>query len=568
MNQDVTTKKRITLIAVFLSIFVVGSILMFTTPSSVKATYGLTAQTDDGVTISFNVFEPVTPAAPGSRPAIIIGHGSAVNKEMMKSYAIELAASGFIAVPYDLRGHGMSSGILDRDKLINDVKAIKQYILSSISSIDPNSFGYIGYSLAGEPGYQIIEEDVDFKCFIGIGAHVPNDIIKTNSSRFLNILMLRAMYDEATTLEELKIGMGIRLGINSEDVDVNKLYGSFNDGNASMIYTDDNSDHLTSAWDEDFIRETRDWVINSFSAALIVDENFYTNIRAFILIIQLIGGFGFFFLIIEPLSHYVLKSSERKIIVLEKKNLTEYEVLKKSMMYSFVLCIPGMLIISPLLLFLQFPITSIMLMILFGQSFAILILLKRYTKRLNQSFINFLKKPFSGKKSIILKHIMLGVILAIVFYLIILVSFGLNYIGIGVSLYRILWSPIYYSVTFLIFMVYGLLFHEMFPRRIKNGYIQFFRTTGLYYGLIMIYLCSCFILPCIIIRDFYILMFLFVAAPVLLISVIISNFIYQKTDNIIAATIVNSLFITCILISLTPFLSIVDLLQIFIGNRG
>ena len=105
MDQDVITTKRLTLIAVFLSIFAVGSILMNTTPASVKATYGLTTQTDDGVTISFNIFEPVTSADNGSRPAIIIGHGVMVNKEMLKGYALEFAAAGFVAVPFDFRGH-------------------------------------------------------------------------------------------------------------------------------------------------------------------------------------------------------------------------------------------------------------------------------------------------------------------------------------------------------------------------------------------------------------------------------------------------------------------------------
>jgi len=84
MEQDIITTKKLTIIAIFLSIFAVGSVLMFTTPSSVKSTYGLKAQTSDGVSISFNVFEPITTVSDNSRPAIIIGHGVMVNKEMLK----------------------------------------------------------------------------------------------------------------------------------------------------------------------------------------------------------------------------------------------------------------------------------------------------------------------------------------------------------------------------------------------------------------------------------------------------------------------------------------------------
>ena len=81
------SKKRIILICLFLSIFIIGTVFIFITPLSVKSTYGLTTQTDDGVTISFNVFEPQIGGL--SKPAFIIGHGSMVNKEMVKGYAIQ-----------------------------------------------------------------------------------------------------------------------------------------------------------------------------------------------------------------------------------------------------------------------------------------------------------------------------------------------------------------------------------------------------------------------------------------------------------------------------------------------
>ena len=159
MNQDVITTKRLTLIAVFLSIFAIGSILMFTTPASVKATYGLTAQTDDCVSISFNVFEPNN--GKKEKPAVIIGHGLMANKEMLKEYAIEIAAAGFVAITFDFRGLGQSSGDLNVNLLINDVKAIKRY-LENRADIDIDKLGYIGYSMGGYPGNKIVKDDDDF----------------------------------------------------------------------------------------------------------------------------------------------------------------------------------------------------------------------------------------------------------------------------------------------------------------------------------------------------------------------------------------------------------------------
>ena len=145
MNKLNLSKKRIVLICIFLAIFTVGTVFIFITPLSVKSTYGLSTQTSDGVTISFNVFEPLDGGL--NKPAIIIGHGSMVNKEMVKGYALELAAAGFVAVPFDFRGHGQST-TGDSNLMINDVIAIKEY-LQTRGDIDINSLGYIGYSMGG-----------------------------------------------------------------------------------------------------------------------------------------------------------------------------------------------------------------------------------------------------------------------------------------------------------------------------------------------------------------------------------------------------------------------------------
>ena len=51
-------KNRIIIILIFIAIFISGTILIFTIPSTVQNTYSLTTQTEDGVTIYFNVFEP------------------------------------------------------------------------------------------------------------------------------------------------------------------------------------------------------------------------------------------------------------------------------------------------------------------------------------------------------------------------------------------------------------------------------------------------------------------------------------------------------------------------------
>ncbi|MFX0098610.1 MAG: alpha/beta hydrolase, partial [Candidatus Hodarchaeota archaeon] len=284
--------RRTTFTILFLSLFILGTILIFTTPNCVKSTYGLKTTTQDGVTIYFNVFEPRTSTG-GKKKAIILGHGGMATKEFMKGYAIEFATAGFVAVAHDFRGHGQSMGELEREKLIYDVEAIKQY-LEDRGDIDMQNLSILGYSMGGGPAWELVKQNTSVKCLIGIGTGMPSSltdaVLSSNVSHPLNVLMIVARFDQAVTVSELKAGMGLRLTISPEDIDVNKIYGSFKENNASMIFLDDNSDHLLTAWDEDFIRTARNWLISTHPDVRAADENLYVNARFIFLIMQVVGG--------------------------------------------------------------------------------------------------------------------------------------------------------------------------------------------------------------------------------------------------------------------------------------
>ncbi len=273
MTVDNTSKRNVFFIFFFLGLFILGTFLMFVTPSTIKINYGLTTETKDGELISFNVFEPH--GGDTRKKAIIIGHGVLVNKEMVKGYAIELANAGFIAVTLDFRGHGQSTGELNSKRLFYDIKAVKNY-LKNRDDVDLNDFGYLGYSMGGDPGQKVIRSDKDFKCFIGVGT--PLSLTYEHAAnRSLNVLMMVARYDEGTRQNDLKTQFGELVNVHRNNIVFNRLYGSFKDGNAAKVVIDDNSDHISTAWDADFIREARDWVINTFPDVEIVDENFYTT---------------------------------------------------------------------------------------------------------------------------------------------------------------------------------------------------------------------------------------------------------------------------------------------------
>ncbi|MFX1322115.1 MAG: alpha/beta hydrolase [Promethearchaeota archaeon] len=551
MNRFEISKKYLILISLFLLIFIVGTILILIIPIGIKTTYGRTVKTSDGEIISFNVFEPKKGGT--NKKAVIIGHGVMSNKEMMKGYAIELAAAGFVAIPFDFRGHGQSSGELKRDRLIYDIQAIISYVNSRVD-INSSALGYLGFSMGGFPGIEIVNQSANFKCFVGAGTRLPTNVRIGNSSDPLNILMIVGRYDEAITVRELKEGLSDRVGLPSADIDVNKLYGSFQDGNASMIYLDDTSNHVLGIWDPDFIREARNFVMNTFPDVKAVDENFFVNIRFLILGLQIIGGVGFFFLIIPPLSKFILNSKQKDRVIIEIENESVNSTIIKTIFYSIVLGIPGVIIFIPIFIILPLAIAGFVSTLLFGQMFGILILLYKLGKKENLTLLTIIKKPFISSKEQLVKQILLGAILAVIFYLILYLSIGLNYLGMVPAPMKTFWVPIYFMMFFFINIIFGLLFHGVIQNKVGSGRRNLIKVSLMIFGFLFLNIFSyLFILAIIMKNFFYFGTFLPVAIPILLSIAFSSTLIYQKSGNVIAGAIVSSFFLTLVICTLSPY---------------
>ncbi|MHA1241050.1 MAG: alpha/beta hydrolase [Promethearchaeota archaeon] len=545
------TKKRVALICIFLAIFTIGTVFIFITPLSVKSTYGLSTQTSDGVTISFNVFEPTSGGS--NKPAIIIGHGSMVNKEMVKGYALELAAVGFVAVPFDFRGHGQST-MVEPDNKTNDIIAIKEY-LNTRGDIDMNSLGYIGYSMGGL-GQELIHNDLSFKCFIGIGTWLYPTLRAGDSTNPLNVLMIQALFDEAVELQILKISLATRLSIPVSSVDSNKLYGSFQEGNASMIYLDDNSNHLTLAWDEDFIREARDWAINSFDLD-VIDETFYVNIRGLILLFQMFGGIGFFFLTLEPLSKLVLtpKSDREKEIEcykIETPDMSVVSISIKTILYSIVLGILGVLIFFPVLLILPLAVAGFVVTLLFGLAFGLIVFLWRIGKKSDLNTLKtILSRPFKGRNTL-LRQIILGISLGAILFLIVYLSIGLNYLGLVPSITKFWTMPIYFAINFFVILILNMVTQVIIQNKFSDSIKDTMKVLFLGAIFPLLYYVVYLLLVSVLMRSlFYFGTFIPISILMFTLTSGVSVITYRKTGNIITGAIVNAILLTFLIVTMS-----------------
>ena len=561
--KNLKINKKIILITVFFVLFVLGTIFIFITPFSVKSSYNNSVETSDGVIISFNVFEPRVSPEPNKK-AVIIGHGFEANKEFMKGYALELAAAGFVAVTFDFRGHGQSTGSLDRGNLINDVEAVIGY-LTTRTDIDMNNLAYIGYSMGGGPGNIIVNQSTDFKAFIGVGTGLGN-IRKGNSTDPLNVLMIKAKFDEVQELSDLKESVAQRTGLSVSLIDSNQLYGSFETGNATQIYVDDNSNHLAVAWDVDFTRQARDWIINTFPETDTPDENFYGNLRLFLLIVQIFGGIGLFIMLIDPISQLLKHKQEdpEESLKVEIREISANKLAITSLLYSIPLSIVGMFIIIWIFIPLPLAIESFFLSLLFGQIFGILILLWRLAKKNDLSLLQILKTPFTRSIKDLGKSVIYGFILITILYLILYSSIGLNYIGMIPSISKAWAVSIYFIITFLMFLVFGIFFQFVIRPKIPRTKKGTMKATLIHFGVLLSYMTFFLLLLGVITRSFF---FFGTTMPVAiclnLLIAGVSVYTYEKTGNIIAGTLIAAILFVMTVSTLAPYQGFLGLLSIF-----
>ena len=552
-NIDMT-KKKANLICLFFSFFLIGTVLMFITPIGVKSAYGKTVTTTDGVSITFNVFEPNRGGT--NKKAIILGHGVMSNKEMLKGFAVEFAAAGFVAVSFDFRGHGQSAGDHTGGSLTNDIYAIVSY-LNTRSDIDTSNLAYFGFSMGGI-GREVVNESTDFKCFIGAGTWLPTGMRKGDSTNPLNILMILGRYDELITPSDLKVGLSDYTGIPAANLDVNELYGSFEAGNAAKIYLDDLTNHVLGDWDPDFIMEAREFLASSFPDVRPVDENFVVNTRLLILSLQLFGGFGFFVLIVDPLSKLVLKPKETENIFKLELGVddTITRLGLKTYGFSIALGILGILIFVPIMLILFLGIAGFVSALLFGQAFGILVLLWRMGKKGKIRLRDLIKKPFKTSRDDTIRQFLLGGILSVILFVIIYLSGGLNYMGMIPGITKIPWVPVYFLINFIILIIYGILFHGVIQNKFDEGFKPLVKASIMIFLLqFLFWFTYLFIISLAMGSFFYFGSFLPLAIPMFLLISFLSTLIYKKSGNIIAGAFVNTLFFTLIICTTSPYQS-------------
>ena len=234
-------------LAVAILMIVVGAILhvaINTDFGNVKVDR-LTVLDSEGKEVSILVYKPNTATVETPAPAVITNHGGGNSIEAQGSYNVELARRGYVVVSWDASNSGMSEKSMDPT---HGGEAAYSFTVS-LPFVDSSSIAASGHSMGGVYTFMIAQNHPEnIKIVIPIGMNPGmND---TKSPFLTNYACIIGSTDESNLVRSN--GDILNMAHNEqyhdffaladdEVLEVNKVYGSFEDGTGRAFYMPDSS---------------------------------------------------------------------------------------------------------------------------------------------------------------------------------------------------------------------------------------------------------------------------------------------------------------------------------------
>ncbi|MHA1820624.1 MAG: alpha/beta hydrolase family protein [Promethearchaeota archaeon] len=238
-------------------------------------------ETDPGVKITFRLFVPWENNT--DLPAVIIQHGLSSKKEAMFSMALEFCRRGFVVITPDLRNHGESTGYCTLgNKESDDIGKIINFVWTHINGTyvrNITGLGLVGHSLGAltvsiaaykfnvtscvalspPPNitdfilnyygfdYGVLSQVGHFYNDFGNPEYVKNTTLytyirnRTRNSLPHNYLIISSTGDNLITFDSLYKMFSEEIGV--KDPEIGKIYGSFEDNNATELLLFDGISH-------------------------------------------------------------------------------------------------------------------------------------------------------------------------------------------------------------------------------------------------------------------------------------------------------------------------------------
>ncbi len=523
------------------SIFVSCVLCINLLPTGVTKSLNNTTMTDDGVKIYYDVFSPKGDTS--LKNGIILGHGVMVNKQFLRSIAIDLAQNGFVVAALDFRGHGRSGGNLRTGNITTDILAIKE-VFATRSDINMSNLGYLGYSMGGGAGYELLTSDSDFRAMVSLASS------GSSPENPPNLLILQGKIDEVVNYDRVLQYMENRTGIAANSIEPGVIYGSISDGNATKLILS-NTDHLLAPFVRNNILETRKWFL------LTLDDN--TNPSAdmtshtLLVVFVILGTCSGIVAFILAAAFFVKKISKQKPELDNLKDIdskiNRSELRKKvSRTYWFTvlpLSIPCV-IFGAISFVLPIYYTSLIVILLSGNAAASFLYLWYLLRKQGISFGKFLKKELR-RTSII--NILIGIGLGLALFAVLALTIGYIF-GIVPGITKWGWAAIYWIYFFLILFCNTLFYRTIYGSP-ETTFFGKLKELSLVSAMNFVPITIIILVSVAIFRSWFNVQFLVPILPLVIVVNAVAIKLYSANKDIILSSLLNSVMVTIFAITLS-----------------
>lgn len=534
---------------VFIVLTIVGIVGINILPVN-SSTITLQTVTTDGVTIFYNLYQPK--GLTHKRPVVIIGHGIMVNKEMMTNFATELVDQGYIVASLDWRGHGQSTGNLSREGLYLDLEAVVTDIPAHAPA-DMERIALLGYSMGGFPTYQYAVNHSTVKAWVGVGTVADGSISdKTNPK---NVLMVIAKYDEAFSPERAKESMVALTGVELDEIEFEKVYGSINNGTARRIHVVPKADHLTTPWNSDVVMTATSWIGETFEGSPPHISVMVFHKRAVLLFTGFTGLVGLLCVLSFVGAEKGGITSGGPSLVLERLSLSsfigKYYFVTLLLVFTMVVFLP--LFLTPL------PFTALLTTLTGGLGVNMLVYCWVLAKKEGNPIKMILKENLCEGPKIWMFSVVITVVFMGCYYSLV----GLHFMGMVPSLPRIPYLVLYTVILFFTFWGYSFFIQKVsnpFLERkikVKNSTAKFLLIATTTFVLIYSWFAIIVLIPCIVMNNFFYAMILILMIPIFFFVSFFSVYMERVTGSTIPNAVLQSVWLGFVITTLSPYSSFV-----------
>lgn len=183
------------------------------------------------------LYVPETATVENPAPCIIMFHGISGNARNHESWAVEFARRGFVALSVDWYGNG-GSDFNGQEITDTEWPALQQYIdyVKTMDNVNTDWLIISGHSMGTDPAYFLSCRNQPLACMM---CNLISPGVSTTEETYNgNLLLLSGTADKSSkdsNYWDRCLSLLNNIGLDIDSVEVDKLYGSFETGDAKLV---------------------------------------------------------------------------------------------------------------------------------------------------------------------------------------------------------------------------------------------------------------------------------------------------------------------------------------------